>query len=60
MSRGIGSPPFVEEVSHNQSDCQYHQGYSYNLIHAHLLSPRCFLMILLMIRSGGQQYRPDT
>ena len=60
MSRVIGSLPFAEEVGQNETYGYNHQGYNYNLIHGYLLSPRCFLMILLMIFSGGQQYRPDT
>lgn len=60
MSRAIGSLPFAEEVAQNETYSYNQQGYSYNLIHAYLLSPRCFLMIRLMIFSGGQQYRPDT
>lgn len=60
MSRVIGSLSFSEEVGQNETYGHNQQGYNYNLIHAYLLSPRCFLMIRLMIFSGGQQYRPDT
>lgn len=60
MSRVIGSPPFVEEVPNSQPEGQSKQYHSDQHVHGSHRVPRCFLMIRLMIFSGGQQYRPDT
>lgn len=60
MSRAIGSPSFVEEVPDSQPEGQSKQYHSDQHVHDSHRAPRYFLMILLMIFSGGQQYRPET
>lgn len=54
------SPTFIEEVPNSQPEGQSQQHHSNKHVHDSHRVPKCFLMILLMIFSGGQQYRPDT